>query len=281
MAVPILDNHLHLEPFRGANVDSVRDFERHGGTHIIISHLPYEEVHVRSAEDFRKSFDLTIAVKERVNKETGVKAYATVGPYPVELMVLEKIHGLGKAIEIMMEGMDIAAEYVRDGKALAIGEVGRPHFPVSTELWVASNEILQYAMVLAKETGCAIVLHTEHATPESMKQLAEMANRAGLERGKVVKHYAPPLIRPIENFGLMPSVLAGKDAIKEALGKGTRFLMETDFLDDPRRPGAVLAISTVPKRTNAFLQQGLMTEEQARVIHHDNPLMTYGDAFGQ
>ena len=281
MAVPILDNHLHLEPFRGANVDSVRDFERHGGTHIIISHLPYEEVHVRSAEDFRKSFDLTIAVKERVNKETGVKAYATVGPYPVELMVLEKMHGLGKAIEIMMEGMDIAAEYVREGKALAIGEVGRPHFPVSTELWVASNEILQYAMVLAKETGCAIVLHTEHATPESMKQLAEMADRAGLERGKVVKHYAPPLIRPIENFGLMPSVLAGKDAIKEALGKGTRFLMETDFLDDPRRPGAVLAISTVPKRTNAFLQQGLMTEEQARVIHHDNPLMTYGDAFGQ
>ena len=281
MAVPILDNHLHLEPFRGANVDSVRDFERHGGTHIIISHLPYEEVHVRSAEDFRKSFDLTIAVKERVNKETGVKAYATVGPYPVELMVLEKIHGLGKAIEIMMEGVDIAAEYVREGKALAIGEVGRPHFPVSTELWVASNEILQYAMVLAKETGCAIVLHTEHATPESMKQLAEMADRAGLERGKVVKHYAPPLIRPIENFGLMPSVLAGKDAIKEALGKGTRFLMETDFLDDPRRPGAVLAISTVPKRTNAFLQQGLMTEEQARVIHHDNPLMTYGDAFGQ
>ena len=216
-----------------------------------------------------------------MNKETGVKAYATVGPYPVELMVLEKIHGLGKAIEIMMEGMDIAAEYVREGKALAIGEVGRPHFPVSTELWVASNEILQYAMVLAKETGCAIVLHTEHATPESMKQLAEMADRAGLERGKVVKHYAPPLIRPIENFGLMPSVLAGKDAIKEALGKGTRFLMETDFLDDPRRPGAVLAISTVPKRTNAFLQQGLMTEEQARVIHHDNPLMTYGDAFGQ
>ena len=281
MAVPILDNHLHLEPFRGANVDSVRDFERHGGTHIIISHLPYEEVHVRSAEDFRKSFDLTIAVKERVNKETGVKAYATVGPYPVELMVLEKIHGLGKAIEIMMEGVDIAAEYVREGKALAIGEVGRPHFPVSTELWVASNEILQYAMVLAKETGCAIVLHTEHATPESMKQLAEMADRAGLERGKVVKHYAPPLIRPIENFGLMPSVLAGKDAIKEALGKGTRFLMETDFLDDPRRPGAVLAISTVPKRTHAFLQQGLMTEEQARVIHHDNPLMTYGDAFGQ
>ena len=108
-----------------------------------------------------------------------------------------------------------------------------------------------------------------------------MADKAGLERSKVVKHYAPPLIRPEENFGLMPSVLAGKNAIKDALRKGTRFLMETDFLDDPRRPGAVLAIATVPKRTNNFLRQGLMTEEQAYKIHHDNPLDTYGDAFGQ
>ncbi|MBU0623972.1 MAG: TatD family hydrolase [Candidatus Thermoplasmatota archaeon] len=281
MAVPILDNHMHLEPFRGGNVNSVRDFERHGGTHLIISHLPYEEVHVQSAEDFRRSFDLTISIKDRVNEETGVKAYATVGPYPVELLRLEKIHSLEKAKEIMIKGMDIAAEYVREGSAIAIGEVGRPHFPISTEAWVASNEIMQHAMALAKENGCAIVLHTEHATPESMKQLAEMADRAGLDRGKVVKHYCPPLIRPIENFGLMPSVLAGKDAIKEALEKGTRFMMETDFLDDPRRPGAVLAIATVPKRTVAFIQQGLMTEEQAYVIHHENPLMTYGDAFGQ
>lgn len=281
MAVPILDNHMHLEPFRGANVDSAKDFEKHGGTHLIISHLPYEEVHVQAADDFRKSYDLTIAVKDRVNEETGVKAYATVGPYPVELLTLEKIHGLEKAKEIMMKGMEIAGEYVQEGSAIAIGEVGRPHFPVPTETWAASNEIMQYSMALAKEIGCAIVLHTEHATPESMKQLAEMADKVGLDRGKVVKHYCPPLVRPIENFGLMPSVLAGKDAIKEALGKGTRFMMETDFLDDPRRPGAVLAIATVPKRTVAFILQGLMTEEQACVIHHDNPLMTYGDAFDQ
>jgi TatD-related deoxyribonuclease len=281
MSLPILDNHLHLEPFRGHNVDSVREFEQHGGTHIIISHLPYEEVLVKYADDFRTSFDLTISLKDRVNKITGVKAYATVGPYPAEILALEKLHGLERAKEIMLAGMDIAADYVKEGKALAIGEVGRPHFPVTTEVWRASNDILMHAMRLSREVGCAIVLHTESATPASMKELAEMADKAGLERSRVVKHYAPPLIRPEENFGLMPSVLAGKNAIKDALRKGTRFLMETDFLDDPRRPGAVLAIATVPKRTNNFLRQGLMTEEQAYKIHHDNPLDTYGDAFGQ
>jgi len=33
-------------------------------------------------------------MKDRVNKETMVRAFATVGPYPAELMDLEKIHGL-------------------------------------------------------------------------------------------------------------------------------------------------------------------------------------------
>jgi TatD-related deoxyribonuclease len=112
-----------------------------------------------------------------------------------------------------------------------------------------------------------------------MKELAEMADKAGLDRGKVVKHYSPPIVLPEENFGLMPSVLASKDHVKEALQKGSRFLMETDFLDDPRRPGAVLAITTVPKRTLAFIEQGLMTEEQAHKIHVENPAKTYGQGF--
>lgn len=279
MATPILDNHVHLEPFLGRNIDSVREFQRQGGTHLIISHMPYGEAPVRTSEDFRKSFDLTISLKDRANKETGVRAFATVGPYPVELLELEKLHGLERAKEIMIQGMDIAAEYVSEGKALAIGEVGRPHFPVSEERWLASNEIMMHGMRLARELGCAIVLHTEHATQASMKGLAEMADKVGLDRGKVVKHYSPPLVLPEENHGLMPSVLAGKAAVKEALGKGSRFLMETDFLDDPMRPGAVLAITTVPKRTLAFMKLGLMTEDQAHRVHVDNPRETYGDAF--
>ncbi len=279
MAIPILDNHIHLEPFRGRNIEAVRDFERQGGTHVIISHLPYEEVPTRELSDFKRAYDLTISLKDRVNKETGVRAYATVGPYPVQLMDLEKLYGLDRAKELMFRAFEMAADYVRDGKAIAIGEVGRPHFPVSSDIWRASNDLLLLGMALAKEAGCAIVLHTEHATSDNMRELASMAEQAGLDRNRVVKHYCPPLVHPKENFGLMPSVLASKEAVKEALEKGTRFLLETDFLDDPRRPGAVLSIATVPKRTNAFINQGLMSEEQAYKIHSENPKMTYGSAF--
>ena len=277
--MPILDNHVHLEPHKGRNIDAVRDFERLGGTHLMVSHKPYSEVRVNSAEDFRESFDVTVSMVDRINSETGVRAYATVGPYPVELLGFQRRLGLERAKDLMIAGMDIAAEYVRGGRALAIGEVGRPHFDVPDGIWQASNEILLHGMSLARETDCAIVLHTESGTAETMRELAEMADVAGLSRDRVVKHYSPPAILPEENSGLMPSVLAGKDAVKEALSKGTRFLMETDFLDDPTRPGAVMAITTVPKRTMDFIEKGLMTEDQAHVIHSENPRRTYGPAF--
>jgi len=170
----------------------------------------------------------------------------------------------------------MAAQWVEDGRAIAIGEVGRPHFEVSEEVWQASNEILVHGMELAKEKGCAIVLHTERSSPEGWRELASFADRTGMDRGRVVKHFSPPAILPDENPGLFPSVLASRDSIRKALQKGNRFTMETDFIDDPRRPGAVLSLKTVPKRTKAFLENGTMSEEDAWAIHRDNPERVYG-----
>jgi len=275
MRLPIFDNHIHLHP-KGRNVDAVKDFAKAGGTHLILSHLPYETAPVYTAKEFLASYEITLSLAERSRRETGVGIDVTVGPYPVLLIDLAGKHGLEKAVESMRAGMEAAQKLVLEGKAVGIGEIGRPHFPVSDDIWQASNEIMAYGMRLAKEAHCPVVLHTESATPASMGEIALMADRVGLDRGKVVKHYCPPLVREEENSGLFPSVLASRTAATEALAKGTRFMFETDFLDDLERPGAVMAITTVPKRVKALLQSGIMTEEQAYVINHENPKEVYG-----
>ncbi|HUL39514.1 MAG TPA: TatD family hydrolase, partial [Methanomassiliicoccales archaeon] len=262
MRVPILDNHVHLHP-EGRHVEAARDFAKAGGTHLVLSHLPYESVPVTEARHFGESYDITLGLAERVRKEVDIGVDVTVGPYPVLLIGLAARHGLSRATEIMKEGMEAAQRVVLQGKAIGIGEIGRPHFPVSEDIWDASNAIMTYGMGLAKEAGCAVVLHTESATTESMREIALMADRAGLPRHRVVKHYCPPLVSDEESSGLFPSVLASRSAIGEALAKGTRFLMETDYLDDMKRPGAVMAITTVPRRTKALLQSGKMSEDQA------------------
>jgi TatD-related deoxyribonuclease len=275
MKFPILDNHIHLQP-SGRNIEALRDFSRAGGTHAMLSQLPYREVQVKDEKDFRASYQITLDIADRARKETDVGVFVSVGPYPVLLIDLAKKHGLSKATEIMKAGMDMAGELVKDGAAVAIGEIGRPHFPVPSEILQASNEIMLYGMEVASDIGCAVVLHAERATPESMMEIARMADAAGLDRGRVVKHYCPPLVLEEENHGLFPSVLASRTSIEEALHKGTRFMMETDYLDDLSRPGAVMSITTVPKRTKALLISGSMNEETIWKIHKENPETVYG-----
>lgn len=275
MRFPVLDNHIHLQP-SGKNIEALREFSNAGGTHVVLSHLPYDEIQIKEEKDFRASYQITLDIAERARKETDVGVFVSVGPYPVLLIDLAEKHGLSKATDIMKAGMDTAGKLVEEGKAIAIGEIGRPHFPVSPEILQASNDIMRYGMEVASEVGCAVVLHTESATPEAMKEIARIADVAGLERGKVVKHYCPPLIMEEENHGLFPSVLASRTAITEALQKGTRFMMETDYLDDLSRPGAVMSITTVPKRTKALMNSKSVSEETILRIHKDNPQKVYG-----
>jgi TatD-related deoxyribonuclease len=270
---PVLDNHVHLQP-NGRNAEAVKDFLKAGGTHLIVSHMPYQETPVRTAEDFREAFDVTLRMTE-LARSAGAVAHCTVGPYPVQLLELAETMPLERAVEVMKGGMDIAARLVQDGKAIALGEIGRPHFPVSEEIMAASNDILSYGMVLAKERSCPVVIHAESATPASMKNLAEMADRVGLPRDKVVKHYCAPLVTAEENHGVFPSVLASRDMVAEALSKGDRFLLETDFMDDLQRPGAVLAITTVPKRMRQLVEKGCDTEV-LWTINKTNPEKVYG-----
>ncbi len=278
MTIPILDNHLHLDP-NGAIEKAILEFQHAGGTHIILCHKPYKEAKVVKAKDYEKSFGITLKLANRVRKMTNIKVNVTLGPYPVELVHLVENMPIDKAKEILISGMEIAGKYIKSGDAIALGEIGRPHFDVPPDIIQASNEILLYGMELARTLGCAVVLHTESTTPEVCTDLAQLADRARLPRERVVKHYSPPLVDMKLNSGLFPSVLASEKNIIEAVHQGTRFMMETDFLDDPNRPGAVLGVKTVPKRTHKLLNDNILTEEDIYVIHQENPKKVYGMEF--
>ena len=244
---------------------------------MVLVSKPVPEGKLLDTKNYKKTFQLTLDLAEACRKVSdGVKVYVVLGPYPVDLIRLSEHMPLESARDILLSGMDLAKSLVEEGKVIALGEIGRPHFPVDDELMQCSNEILRYGMECAKEAGCPVVLHTESADEGVWKQLAEMADSTGLPREKVIKHFAPPAVDIKDNFGLFPSVLASKKSIREAVKISDRFLMETDFLDDPRRPGAVLGIATVPKVCSMLLREELVTEEQLIRIHKDNFEKVYG-----
>jgi TatD-related deoxyribonuclease len=230
---------------------------------------------VIKTKSYSSVYDETLKMADDIKKKIDITIYITVGPYPVDYLQLKKRFGRNLAMDIMKKGIDKAAQLYQDNKIIAIGEIGRPHFTVDKEIIDESNEILIYGIKKAKEVGTAVVLHTETTTSNQCKMLAEIGEKIGLPAHKIVKHFSPPLIRIDENYGLMPSVLASKRNITNAIKKGTRFLMETDYIDDPKRPGAVLGPKTVPKRSAELLDMGLITEEDLFIIHKENPERTY------
>lgn len=273
-ALPIFDNHIHFRPeFKG--VEGAKTFEKAGGTALLLTHSPYEDIPISHGSDYGLAYRKTLAMADAIRAGTGLQVFVALGPYPVECLHLKEVLGFEGAVAAMRQGIDLASRYIGQGKAVAIGEVGRPHFPVGPDVTQACNSVIEYAMQTAKRLGCAVILHTEDPTPETFAEFAAMAATVGLDRNRVVKHHSTPLTRPEDNHGLVPSILAKEELVTEALKGGPRFMLETDYIDDPQRPGAVLGPATVPKKTKAWIEKGLLTEDQAWQIHKEIPERTY------
>lgn len=172
--------------------------------------------------------------------------------------------------------MEDAAKDVADGKACAIGEIGRPHFETDQRYIDASNRILLRGMELARENDVPVIIHCESGSTETNRSLADIAKKAGLDPGLVVKHSSPPFVTDKETYGVMPSIPASRSNIKEALSKGTtRFMIETDYIDDPEKPMAIMAPATVPNKVRQMLGSGMADEEAVRRICKDIPDSLY------
>lgn len=278
---PVWDNHFHLDP-SGKGVEAVKEFQRAGGTHMMLVHKPYHEGEGRfnrTVEDHEQQMRITLDLAAKVRREVPeVKVFVALAPHPAEFTkMLDAGHAMEGAAEVYRGALEVAQRLVREGEAVAMGEVGRPHWqPVPPDVWEKANELMTYAFELARDAGCAVQIHAETATPESFADLRRFVDKAGLDVEKVVKHYSTPIVDTEVNHGIWPSVLIGKGSAEAALAAGTRFMMETDYMDDPRYPGAVLGPKTVPKRTRTLVESGAMSEEQAWVVHAQNPKRVYG-----
>lgn len=268
-ATPVLDNHLHLDPVNGRNTEAVEDFADHGGTHLLVLNKPsWHLVETATDEDtFREVFDLTV---EAVADATGIlpgRAWPVLGVHPgLVSRLVEDGYAPEEARDIMQRGLDVASEYVTDGPALAI-KSGRPHYEVEDAVWDASNAVMCHAFELAADGGFAVQLHTEGG--EDFEQVARWAEQRGMDRQQVVKHYSGGRLQ-----GPTKSVLADKDELELAIDEDEPFLMETDYIDDPDRPGAVLGPKTVPRRVRWLLENG--EDEAVRTAHVETPKDVYG-----
>ena len=266
-AIPITYYHIHIDPVNGRGIEAAKDFRRSGGTHIFLVAKPSWSLGVEpsSGEDYREVFLATLRVADMV-RETGLVVYPVLGVHPAEINRLSERMGLEEAARVMMAGLDLAACYVEEGEAVAL-KSGRPHYEVPPEVLAASNAVLSHALELGADYNCAVQLHAESGP---CTDVVDMAGRAGIPVERVVKHFATP------DTPLMPSLIARHEEIPALARAGRHFTMESDYMDENARPGAVIGPKSVPRFTRRYLDEGLITEEDAWRIHAATPSRTYG-----
>lgn len=249
--LPVVDHHCHLSP-NGEGVSAARRFRAAGGTHLFLATQNYTSTAPTTIEGYQRQFEITEELGRRVREEAEVIAYLVVAPYPVDLVSAASELGVEKALDLHRRALDLAGEWVRERRAVALGEVGRPHFPVPLEVGRAVDEAFRHALDVARESGAVLVVHSADLDDAGFRSLSDEASRAGVPPGRIVKHYVRH--RPPANgtSGIVPSYLARRELVREAASDPAPWFLETDFLDDPARPGAVLDLATVPRRAAAI-----------------------------
>jgi TatD-related deoxyribonuclease len=266
-AFPITDDHIHIDPVNGRGIEAAKDFQRAGGTHLFLVAKPSWSlsVHPSCGADYKTVFDETLRVADMVSS-IGLTVHTILGVHPAEISRLSERMTPEQAVAVMKGGLDCAARYVREGKAVAL-KSGRPHYEVSPAILAASNEVLAHALDLAGECGCALQIHAETGP---CNDVVEMAKRAKVPKERVVKHYGSP------DTPLHPSLIAKHEAIPRLARDKQPFTMESDYMDENSRPGAVIGPKSVPRYTNLLLKNGLITEEDCYRIHAETIGKVYG-----
>jgi TatD-related deoxyribonuclease len=251
----------------GRGLDAAKDFLRVGGTHIFLVSKPSWSLGVAPScgADYRQVFDETIRIAGLV-AELGIVVYPVLGVHPAEIGRLAERMPLEEAAAVMKAGLDCAAGYVLEGKAVAL-KSGRPHYEVTPEVLAASNEVLVHALEKTAECGCALQIHAESGP---CNDVVNMAKKTGVPVDRVVKHYATP------DTPLHPSFIAREESIPGLVRERRPFTMESDYMDENSRPGAVIGPKSVPRYTNQLLASGRITVDDCFFIHAETVEKVYG-----
>ncbi len=279
--LPLCDNHAHTNPISGIGPrELARRFRKEGGVFIVIVALLTWSLGLTPGDldSVRRMYDITVESVKIINEE-GVRAVAVVGLHPAEgYELLRRGWSMEEVRNFMMKGIDLAAEYVRVGKAVGIGEIGRPHWDVPPQIMDFFNDILMYGLGVAKDVGAVVHLHLERNGVNTALSIVDMVRRVGNRPYSVVMHHAQPIaIDTAFTNNVMPSIPVGRRGeFEEATKHGPRFVVESDFIDDPRRPGAVIPPWTLVKKLRNYVIGGFINEDFLHSLCIENVKRIYG-----
>ncbi len=276
MDIYISDNHLHVNPVRGLGAEEIaRRFRKEGGRFaVIVSLLTWcLDLPPCELDSYEKTYRMTIESCKIFTRE-GVKSICMLGIHPAEIQkMIEKGWNIDKILNFVESCLKIIEKYIKNGEAHGIGEIGRPHWNVSERDLRIHEEVIKICLQYAKDLNIPVHLHLDRNGMKTLEFIHNIVRDIGNRDYSVVLHHAEAIIiEEAWNRKLVPSIPVGrKQDFEIAIRSKPLYVPESDYLDDPKRPGAVIPPWSLAKRLSK------LDKDTLRRICIDNMKLIYGD----
>ena len=279
--IPVGDAHTHTNPVRGLGAEKIAArFHAEGGWFMAIVALsPWAyNIDFNGIDSYRQVLDL-LARECMAAEDAGVKTACLAGFHPADVDRLIDKYKLDP-VDVLRLGEAWISELgkaCRNGFLDGIGEVGRQHYKTRAERVIISELILRKALEMARDNDCIVHLHLENAGKITI-DLVDMAiaSLGGIhDTSKIVFHHMKPshAVYAVDK-GYAATVPGTPTLLENVLGKFPPvFMLESDHIDDPMRPGAVVYPWVMAQHVRRLSRK--VGEEYLYKINIDNIVKTY------
>ncbi len=276
------DAHLHSNPIGGVGAETIaKKFKAIGGWFAALVALPpyhYGISGYPSIESYHKAFELHIRECNRL-REAGIKTACFVGLHPAEIDRFERYGVRGeKAFKLIDSVMDLIERLCSNGRIDGIGEIGRQHYKsLPSRIGLA-----EYAMIrgleIARDNNCLVHLHLENDGIVTVKTVDKLVELIRVHRSLILFHHASmEVANGSTRLGYTASLPGKYESLAAILPqiKVQGVTIESDYIDDPKRP----CVSTCPwdmvDAQKRLLKEGIVDEEFLYIVNIDNVVRFY------
>jgi len=280
--VPVADAHAHASPLGLGASRISKKFREYGGWFIALVSLPPQHYGLpQTLEGAVKAIELHVRQCDEA-RMAGVKVACIAGVHPafIDHLIKKNRSDALNIVSLMRENvMTLLAKMIDEGKLQGIGEFGRPHYKSIPESFAANDALLLASLEIIRDHGGVLHLHLEQGGQITVESVETMVNLLGLRnRESVILHHSSTgmALQACEK-GLSATVIGRSEVLARAKQIGALCIeSESDYIDDPKRPGVVMYPWEIAESVNRLLNVNTEFLEFLYKVMVDNISRIYG-----
>ncbi len=282
MGLVFADGHLHCNPVRGLGGYRIAArFKDCGGWFMALVGLPpwHYGLEVRGIDTYERSYDIHLRECREASR-AGVRVACIVGMHPAEIDRLVSMgYNVDKLVDFVDKVVKLLERLAREGLVDGLGEVGRQHYTTQPERYALAEYVMLRVLEVARDYDLVVHLHLESGGLATVATVDKLVRLVGYKRlHRIVFHHATTkMTSKAVELGYTATVLGRKELLRAVLGSvEPRFMVESDFLDDPRRPCVAACPWDVVAAQRSLVEEGVVWEDVLWRINVDVPCRVYG-----